>query len=101
METNSSRDALAEIARFSAELAERRGQHAAALWSVSDFLGSLRGALVPFVDSTTLGEIPARLGIGPLDSDEYVLFVAQGEARVASYKADAEIQVAAVRRLPE
>ncbi len=102
MEPSAPREALDEIADLSRKLADRRGQHAAALWSMSDFFTSCDGTLISHRDTATLGGSSLTLVIDRCESTgNIMLFVVSGDERIPAYKADAEIQVAAVRRLPE
>ena len=102
METTNSRDSLAEIAKFSQELAERRGPYAAALWSVHDFFASCDGSLIAHRDSVDLAQrTDTRLEIAPDDNGRWGLEIVDGDGRLPAYKAEAELQAAAVRRVPE
>jgi len=91
-------DILAEIARSSQGLSERRGEHAAALWSVNDFLAGLPGTHVEYQDAVAL-ESGHRLAI--LADEGWGLFLEGAGGRVRAYRGAADEIVAAVRRLPE
>ena len=109
MGNQTQRELLDSIAQAAQVVCERRGEHSAALWAVSDFLEGLKG-LVPFRDSEKLDGnaylVVARQKPEELSDDGWGLFLefdgeGKGSKRLKAFQSPPESMVAAVRRLPE
>ncbi len=98
MAFSTQQELLERIRGVADELVQQRGEHAAGLWSVSDFISGLGPCLVPFEDEVMCDD--ARLAV-LADGESWGLFVCRGEERVSACKAAPELAVAAVRRMPE
>lgn len=102
---------LSTISKNSELVAQRRGEHAAALWSVNNFLSDLGDGLIAYRDTKSLAEQQGVLLIAPHeapnaapDSDAkppWGLFIETKDERVLAYEASPVLVVAAVRRLAE
>ena len=66
MESNAFTRILPEIGRVAEVAGKRRGEHAAALWVVSEYLSDFKAGLVEFLWDQSLSN-GAKLGLGRLD----------------------------------
>ncbi|MGE3165743.1 MAG: hypothetical protein AB7O52_12605 [Planctomycetota bacterium] len=117
MSTNDYTQILDGIAQSSRLVAERRGEHAAALWSVNNFLTGLAKGLVVYRDSKPLTEkegglllispTPAPAGAHPAAGAHpegpvgWGVFIEVDGQVLVAHEAPPTLVVAAVRRLPD
>ena len=94
-----------DFEKAASELSQSRGEHSAALWAVSDFFSSLKGCLVPFIDSVPLSDGVTKLAMQPITGTKstsgFGLMLISPAGSTPAYKAPAEFAAAAVKRLPD
>ena len=106
MGNQTQQELLSSIAQAAQVVCDRRGEHSAALWAVSDFFEGLKG-LVPFTDTEKLdGDAylcVARHNVEDFSEDRWGLYLVfdGGRDRLKAFQAPPESMVAAVRRLPD
>ena len=98
MAFSTQQELLERIRGVADELVQQRGEHAAGLWSVSDFISGLGTCLVPFEDEVMCDD--AHLAV-LADGENWGLYICRGDEHVPACKAPPALAVAAVRRMPE
>lgn len=94
-----------DLEKAAADLAASRGEHSAGLWAASDYFSSLKGCLIPFVDTVALSDGVSKLAMQPAtgikSASGFALMLVSPAGSIPAYKAPAELVTAAVKRLPD
>lgn len=107
MSTTNYSELLERIEEASSLVSQRRGDHAAGIWSVNNFLSGLSGGLIEFRDTKALSENGGYLLVAPGDAQaagaeaSWSLFIECPDHLFLAHEASPTLVVAAVRRLPE